>query len=140
MTVRVNKPSFNIREKLSELGRKFGLKGSELAAAETVQEARDLVSAGRKNLVINGNMMISQRYGFNNPDSEWDANKKEFLIVGDSFAMGDCVNRPDDIGSVLRHLSNKSVLNLGYSGHNPLLEYATLREYCSTKELVLFPL
>ena len=56
MTVRVNKPSFNIREKLSELGRKFGLKGSELAAAETVQEARDLVSAGRKNLIINGDM------------------------------------------------------------------------------------
>ena len=54
MTVRVNKSSFNIREKLSELGRKFGLKGSELAAAETVQEARELVSAGRKNKVING--------------------------------------------------------------------------------------
>ena len=61
MTVRVNKPSFNIREKLSELGRKFGLKGSELVAAETVQEARDLVSAGRKNLIINGDMRISQR-------------------------------------------------------------------------------
>ena len=63
MTVRVNKSSFNIREKLSELGRKFGLKGSELAAAETVQEARELVSAGRKNMVINGDMRISQRYG-----------------------------------------------------------------------------
>ena len=74
MTVRVNKPSFNIREKLSELGRKFGLKGSELAAAETVQEARDLVSAGRKNLVINGNMMISQRYGFNSPQNVANAN------------------------------------------------------------------
>ena len=61
MTVRVNKPSFNIREKLSELGRKFGLKGSELAAAETVQEARDLVSAGRKNLVMNGDFRIAQR-------------------------------------------------------------------------------
>ena len=61
MTVRVNKPSFNIREKLSELGRKFGLKGSELVAAETVQEARDLVSAGRKNLVINGAMVVAQR-------------------------------------------------------------------------------
>ena len=61
MTVRVNKPSFNIREKLSELGRKFGLKGSELAAAETVQEARDIVSAGRKNKVINGAMQVSQR-------------------------------------------------------------------------------
>ena len=74
MTVRVNKSSFNIREKLSELGRKFGLKGSELAAAETVQEARDLVSAGRKNLVINGNMMISQRYGFNSPQNVANAN------------------------------------------------------------------
>ena len=74
MTVRVNKSSFNIREKLSELGRKFGLKGSELAAAETVQEARDLVSAGRKNIVINGNMMISQRYGFNNPQNVTNQN------------------------------------------------------------------
>ena len=63
MTVRVNKSSFNIREKLSELGRKFGLKGSELAAAETVQEARDLVSAGRKNFMINGAMNINQRDG-----------------------------------------------------------------------------
>jgi hypothetical protein len=61
MTVRVNKSSFNIREKLSELGRKFGLKGSELAAAETVQEARDLVSAGRKNALYNGDMQIWQR-------------------------------------------------------------------------------
>ena len=62
MTVRVNKSSFNIREKLSELGRKFGLKGSELAAAETVQEAREIVSAGRKNIIINGACMISQRF------------------------------------------------------------------------------
>ena len=61
MTVRVNKPSFNIREKLSELGRKFGLKGSELAAAETVQDARDLVSAGRKNLAMNGDFRLAQR-------------------------------------------------------------------------------
>ena len=61
MTVRVNKSSFNIREKLSELGRKFGLKGSELAAAETVQEAREIVSAGRRNKVINGAMRFSQR-------------------------------------------------------------------------------
>ena len=63
MTVRVNKPSFNIREKLSELGRKFGLKGSELAAAETVQEAREIVSAGRKNLLINGDHNVDQRNG-----------------------------------------------------------------------------
>jgi hypothetical protein len=61
MTVRVNKSSFNIREKLSELGRKFGLKGSELVAAETVQEAREIVSAGRRNILVNGSMQIAQR-------------------------------------------------------------------------------
>ena len=61
MTVRVNKSSFNIREKLSELGRKFGLKGSELVAAETAQEAGSLLGVGRKNLIINGNQDIDQR-------------------------------------------------------------------------------
>ena len=61
MTVRVNKQPFNLREKLSELERPIGLKGSELMKSETVQDARDLVSAGRKNLVINGAMEIAQR-------------------------------------------------------------------------------
>ena len=61
MTLRASKPSFNVREKLTELAVKFGLKGSELAKAETVQDARDLVSAGRKNMIINGDMRISQR-------------------------------------------------------------------------------
>ena len=61
MTVRVNKPAFNIREKLSKLERPIGVKGHELMGAETAQEARDLVSAGRKNLIINGDMRISQR-------------------------------------------------------------------------------
>lgn len=74
MTVRVNKDAFNAREKLTELDREFGSKGSELVAAETVQEARHLVSAGRKNLVINGAMNINQRYGFNNPQSVSNAN------------------------------------------------------------------
>ena len=71
----------------------------------------------------------SDRYGFNNPDYEWDKNEIEFLLVGDSFVHGSCVNRPDDIASVLRKISNKSVLNLGYSSNGPLIEYAVLREY-----------
>ena len=61
MTVRIAKQPVNIREKLSELERPIGLKGSELMRAETAQEARDLVSAGRKNLVINGAMRVAQR-------------------------------------------------------------------------------
>ena len=71
----------------------------------------------------------SDRYGFNNPDSEWDNKKIEYLLVGDSFVHGYCVNRPNDIASHLRNLSKKSVLNLGYGGNGPLIEYAALREY-----------
>ena len=71
----------------------------------------------------------SDRYGFNNPDIEWDNKDIEYLLVGDSFTHGACVNRPDDIASVLRTLSKKSVLNLGFSSNGPLTEYATLREY-----------
>ena len=76
---------------------------------------------------------LSDRYGFNNPDNEWDSEEIEYLLVGDSFTHGACVNRPDDIASVLRLLSNKSVLNLGYSGNGPLIEYATLKEYLIPK-------
>ena len=61
MTVRVNKSAFNIRERLSELERPIGVKGNELMRAETAQDARDLVSAGRKNLLINGSALVSQR-------------------------------------------------------------------------------
>lgn len=61
MTVRINKSAFNIREKLSELERPIGVKGNELMRAETAQDARDFISAGRKNLVINGDMRIDQR-------------------------------------------------------------------------------
>ena len=61
MTVRVNKSAFNLREKLSELERPIGVKGNELMRAETAQDARDLVSAGRKNLIINGAMEVAQR-------------------------------------------------------------------------------
>ncbi len=71
----------------------------------------------------------SDRYGFNNPDSEWDKNEIEYLLLGDSFTHGACVNRPYDIGSALRVISGKSVLNLGYAGNGPLIEYATFREY-----------
>lgn len=73
----------------------------------------------------------SDRYGFNNPDEEWDSNVIEYLLVGDSFTHGACVNRPNDITSMLRLYSKKNALNLGQNGNGPLIEYVTLREYLS---------
>ena len=64
-----------------------------------------------------------------NINNQYDNKEIEYLLIGDSFVDGSCVNRPHDIASVLRTLSNKSVLNLGYSGNGPLIEFATLREY-----------
>mgnify|MGYP001445353501 CR=1 FL=1 len=61
MTVNVSKPAFNIREKLSELDKSTGIKGNELMRSETSQEARDLISAGRRNLFHNGACEINQR-------------------------------------------------------------------------------
>jgi hypothetical protein len=77
----------------------------------------------------------SDRYGFNNPDNEWDKKEIEYFLVGDSFTHGSCVNRPNDISSVLRNLSNKSILNLGMRGNGPLIEYTTLREYLDNLQL-----
>ncbi len=88
----------------------------------------------------NGYMSIDKtdRFGFNNPDDEWDKKKIDILIVGDSFAQGACVNRPNDIASVIRKFSKKNVINIGVGGNGPLLEYATLKEYLSPKVKNIF--
>ena len=61
MTVRVSKPKFNLREKINELDKPVGLKGSQLMKSETTQDARDFIAAGRKNLFINGALNVAQR-------------------------------------------------------------------------------
>jgi hypothetical protein len=72
----------------------------------------------------------TDRYGFNNPDPQWDKNITDFVLVGDRFAQGDCVNEEQNIAGNLRKLSlNNSVINLGYGGNGPLMEYASLKEY-----------
>ena len=50
-----------MREKLKELTHTIGNKGRELMRAVTAQEARTLISAGRRNILINGAMRIAQR-------------------------------------------------------------------------------
>ena len=72
----------------------------------------------------------SDRYGFNNNDKVWDADEIEYLLVGDSFLLGSCVKKKDTIvGNLLNLIKHQKILNLGYSGNGPLLEYATLKEY-----------
>ena len=102
------------------------------------------LSGVSKSLTINCNengyisTYQSDRFGFNNPDTEWDSAEIEYILIGDSFTHGACVNRPNDISSIMRNLTGKNVLNLGYGHIGPLFEYAILREYIqkNTKKIL----
>ena len=84
----------------------------------------------------------SDRYGFNNPDHVWDKKGDTFLLIGDSFVNGSCVNEKNTISSYLRNLKiTNNIINIGYSGNGPLREYASLREYLhltNTKKVFWF--
>ena len=72
----------------------------------------------------------SDRYGFNNEDINWDYEDIDYVMVGDSFLLGSCVEEKDTIrGNLVKITESSKVLNLGYSGNGPLIEYATLREF-----------
>ena len=120
MALRASKPAFNVREKLTELGRRFGLKGSELAAAETVQEARDLVSAGRKNLIINGGLQIWQRgtsISANYSSRPYTADM--FRIYNVNSGSGATFSRSTDVPSNEFTYSLKRDTT-GYNGHSEI--------------------
>ncbi len=70
----------------------------------------------------------SDRHGFRNPPSSFDAAPVALALVGDSFTLGECVGEGDTIADRLRE-TWPDVVNLGYGGDSPLLELATLVEY-----------
>jgi hypothetical protein len=64
MTVNVTKPAINVREKLAELDKPTGIAGEAMLRAETPQEQFNLIGAGRRNMLINGDFQVSQRGDF----------------------------------------------------------------------------
>ena len=79
----------------------------------------------------NGKYLIylSDRYGFNNPDAEWDSMPTEWVLMGDSFTHGCSVQPGEDIARQICTNTNDSVINLGVGGNGPLLEFSILKEY-----------
>jgi hypothetical protein len=61
MAVKITKPEINVREKLAELDKPSGIAGEAILRAETPQEQFNLIGAGRRNLLINGDFQVSQR-------------------------------------------------------------------------------
>jgi hypothetical protein len=70
MTVKISKPAINVREELADLKKPTGIAGEAMLRAETPQEQFNLIGAGRRNMLINGDMRIAQRgTTFGNPQS-----------------------------------------------------------------------
>ena len=70
MTVNVSKPAINVREKLAELDKPTGIAGEAMLRAETPQEQFNLIGAGRRNMIINGDLQVAQRgTSFSNPNA-----------------------------------------------------------------------
>ena len=46
----------------------------------------------------------SDKYGFNNPNEIWGNKKLDLVLLGDSFVMGNCVNKPNDLKSILKKI------------------------------------
>ena len=82
----------------------------------------------------------SDKYGFRNDNNVWDKEIVDYLIVGDSFAQGFCVNKFNNISSRINQITNKNVINLAYGSNGPLIEFASIREYLpkNTKNLLWF--
>ena len=82
----------------------------------------------------------SDKFGFRNKNTSWEKKDFEYLLLGDSFVHGSCVNDKDTISSKLEEISKKNTINLGISGFGPLHQYASLREYMlkPTKNILWF--
>lgn len=72
---------------------------------------------------------LSDRYGFSNLDYIWDEDNIDYLVVGDQFSQGACVDLKNNIPSNIEKFTGKKIINLSMVGNGPLLKLASLKEY-----------
>ena len=113
MTVRIEKSGFNLREKLTELDVPVGNSGSQLMRADTVSEAFEHIQAGRKNLIINGDMRIAQRNTTKNITADGMYTVDRWHSVGNSSMTFDVT------------MSQESYQNTPYMPHRKSVKFRT---------------
>jgi hypothetical protein len=69
MAIKVTQPEINLRETLKDLDKPSGTAGQAMLRAETPQEQFNLIGAGRRNILINGDFQVSQRGDFTTASS-----------------------------------------------------------------------
>lgn len=78
----------------------------------------------------NGKFIIfkSDEHGFNNPDGLYKEGNIDYVLIGDSFTQGACVDRDENIAGRLMS-SGRNVINMGMINSGPPKELAVLKEY-----------
>lgn len=101
MTVTVTKPQINVRDELSTLKKKTGIKGEELLRANSAEDAYAVLNPVMfKNRVINAGLTVSQRFGdasvplvgnvYNNPWTNYSTSVANYANApADRFMIGD---------------------------------------------------
>lgn len=91
MAITATKPAIALREELNALRTPSGLKGQELLRADTVDQARAAIGAGRKNLIINGGFDVWQRgtseSGLTNGSDKYTADRWRWDERGNGTAV-----------------------------------------------------
>ena len=88
------------------------------------ENSKTLLCLNEKNKPV---YYLSDNFGFNN----YNHKRKElidFLLIGDSYVQGMCVDTENNLNSQFKKLSYNTV-SLGIGGNGPLLELATFKEY-----------
>lgn len=132
MTVKVTKPAINLREKLAEVDKPSGIAGEAMLRAETPQEQFNLIGAGRKNLIINGSFLISQRGDY---DTSTSATNNAYWVdryqahMSGVTASNARIDATVDGGVVKAlHIEATSATSGGYLGHRTQLETHSMVE------------
>jgi len=73
----------------------------------------------------------SDEHGFRNPRGLYREGRADLVLIGDSFAQGQCLVDGEDLASQFRRAGFKA-LTLGAVGDGPLAELGTLTEYGRT--------
>jgi hypothetical protein len=73
-------------------------------------------------------ILRTDRFGFNNEDWVYPWDREKVMLVGDSFAVGQCVHQEQSVQGVMRR-SGLAAFSTGIGGHGPLLALAALSEY-----------
>jgi hypothetical protein len=117
MTVRIEKPALNLREEINRLDKPTGIAGEAMLRAETPQEQFDLIGAGRRNMIINGDFKVSQRGDYTSATTI--TNGTYYLDRCVSYA-GNVGGTVQDMGGSIKHTATSSTV--GYLGLEQKIE------------------